>query len=258
MPGCGSTFTRHFNLKGHLRSHNDERPFKCLYEGCPKGIFCWSFVYNFSLTASCLAIVGFARQHDCKRHMLLHEGLRLFECEGCGKKFARLDALTRHREPTQAKKGCECADVPQINLNKVKNVLSHTHYLPILMAHLCLSLNTRRTRASSLLPKVAADGKAQQQVVVAVGAAKSGRRRVKRVKRINRPRVIARCGLRIKLDISFLAIRMVARIQDVVIFSFCLSRFTVPITRLYVPKSCFLIRTNRRSFLASSCICAYN
>lgn len=80
MPGCGSTFTRHFNLKGHLRSHNDERPYKCLYDGCPK------------------AVVGFARQHDCKRHMLLHEGLRPFECEGCGKKFARLDALTRHRE----------------------------------------------------------------------------------------------------------------------------------------------------------------
>lgn len=79
VPGCGSTFTRHFNLKGHLRSHNDERPYKCLYDGCPK------------------AIVGFARQHDCKRHMLLHEGLRPFECEGCGKKFARLDALTRHR-----------------------------------------------------------------------------------------------------------------------------------------------------------------
>jgi hypothetical protein len=36
VPGCGSTFTRHFNLKGHLRSHNDERPYKCLYDGCPK------------------------------------------------------------------------------------------------------------------------------------------------------------------------------------------------------------------------------
>lgn len=38
VPGCGSTFTRHFNLKGHMRSHNDERPFKCLYDGCPKGV----------------------------------------------------------------------------------------------------------------------------------------------------------------------------------------------------------------------------
>ncbi|KAF9260005.1 hypothetical protein L218DRAFT_932993 [Marasmius fiardii PR-910] len=27
VPGCGSTFTRSFNLKGHLRSHNEERPF---------------------------------------------------------------------------------------------------------------------------------------------------------------------------------------------------------------------------------------
>lgn len=116
------------------------------------------FVYNLLLTAFCLAIVGFARQHDCKRHMLLHEGLRLFECEGCGKKFARLDALTRHREPTQAKQGCECADVPQINPNKVKNVLSHTHYLPTLMVHPCPSLNIRRTRVSSPLPKVVADG----------------------------------------------------------------------------------------------------
>lgn len=80
VPGCNSTFTRHFNLKGHLRSHNDERPYKCEYEGCPK------------------AITGFARQHDCKRHMLLHEGQRPFECEGCGKRFARLDALTRHRK----------------------------------------------------------------------------------------------------------------------------------------------------------------
>ena len=95
VPGCGSTFTRHFNLKGHLRSHNDERPYKCLYDGCPKGeIGCLMIIL---WVADGTAVVGFARQHDCKRHMLLHKGLRPFECEGCGKKFARLDALTRHR-----------------------------------------------------------------------------------------------------------------------------------------------------------------
>lgn len=96
IPGCGSTFTRHFNLKGHLRSHNDERPYKCLYDGCPKCEHCDSPGIERHTNIS--AVVGFARQHDCKRHMLLHEGLRPFECEGCGKKFARLDALTRHRE----------------------------------------------------------------------------------------------------------------------------------------------------------------
>ncbi|KAH9928401.1 uncharacterized protein B0H18DRAFT_1001139, partial [Fomitopsis serialis] len=76
VPGCGSTFTRHFNLKGesrrasflpcvvkltricdigHLRSHAEEKPFQCKWPGCGK---------------------GFARQHDCKRHEQLHLNIR--------------------------------------------------------------------------------------------------------------------------------------------------------------------------------------
>ena len=60
---------------GHLRSHNDEKPFHCKWPGCGK---------------------GFARQHDCKRHEQLHSNHRPFICEGCRKPFARLDALNRH------------------------------------------------------------------------------------------------------------------------------------------------------------------
>jgi len=97
VPGCGSTFTRSFNLKGssaivdmnivltmplgHMRSHNEERPFQCKWPGCGK---------------------GFARQHDCKRHEQLHFNYRPFTCDGCQKTFARMDALNRH---------CKCPHV---------------------------------------------------------------------------------------------------------------------------------------------------
>lgn len=71
--GCGKKFTRRYNVRSHIQTHLSDRPFACAY--CPK---------------------KFVRQHDLNRHVKRHQEALYCKCP-CGKEFARLDAMRKHR-----------------------------------------------------------------------------------------------------------------------------------------------------------------
>ncbi|KAI7830202.1 hypothetical protein BC939DRAFT_392974 [Gamsiella multidivaricata] len=75
--GCTKSFTRAFNLRSHLNTHNGERPHKCPESGCD-----WDFV----------------RRHDLDRHVKSkHMANKPYACSQCTSRFGRSDALQRHR-----------------------------------------------------------------------------------------------------------------------------------------------------------------
>lgn len=72
-PYCDTEFTRHHNLKSHLLTHSQEKPYLC--QTCN---------------------LRFRRLHDLKRHGKLHTGEKPHICPKCDRRFARGDALARH------------------------------------------------------------------------------------------------------------------------------------------------------------------
>ncbi|KAJ7072799.1 hypothetical protein C8F01DRAFT_1105267 [Mycena amicta] len=99
VEGCGSTFTRAFNLRGHMRAHSEVRPYACDWPNCKK---------------------AFARSSDCKRHHAIHTKTQKTNiCAGCGKTFGRADALNRHLN-SNTQRGAECRQASDQNPQEVK------------------------------------------------------------------------------------------------------------------------------------------
>ena len=98
VPGCHKTFSRLYSLRAHQRSHSAHRPFRCC--ACP---------------------ASFARNHDLKRHLKLHDKTA-WRCEGCNKVFSRRDAIKRHKTGIKNRgpksEICLVAEVTEVQLGE--------------------------------------------------------------------------------------------------------------------------------------------
>lgn len=98
VAGCGKTFSRLYSLRSHQRGHSTHRPFRCAI--CP---------------------ASFARNHDLKRHVRLHDK-KAWKCGGCQKIFSRRDAIKRHKNGSKTRgpksEICINADVVEVDLEE--------------------------------------------------------------------------------------------------------------------------------------------
>ncbi|KAF9462444.1 hypothetical protein BDZ94DRAFT_1261382 [Collybia nuda] len=100
IAGCRKTFSRLYSLRAHQRVHAVHRPYRCT--SCP---------------------ASFARNHDLKRHIKLHDK-KAWQCGGCHKMFSRRDAIKRHKNGSKNRgpksQACIEAEVLEVEVDEEK------------------------------------------------------------------------------------------------------------------------------------------
>jgi len=107
--GCSKTFNRPARLNAHLRSHTNDRAFRCPYEDCGK-----DYLEEKHLAQHIKGSHTHEKRYTCeesgcsksfvtatrlRRHAAVHRGADLFRCrgyDGCSQSFRKHQTLQRH------------------------------------------------------------------------------------------------------------------------------------------------------------------
>ncbi|KAI1769015.1 hypothetical protein GGR53DRAFT_475393 [Hypoxylon sp. FL1150] len=109
QPGCTKTFNRPARLAAHIRSHKNERPYKCTVSGCDK---------------------DYIEEKHLRQHMKgSHSGERDHICPqpDCGKSFTTATRLRRHQAVHEGQERFRCRDFPPCNQSFRKHQTLQRH-----------------------------------------------------------------------------------------------------------------------------------